>query len=360
MNWNHHLPASLGLATLIGLSLATAGCSNPAKAQVATELAPVAVESAVAEVRAVPRTLSLAGSLRAFREAEVAADQAGRVLATFIERGDAVRLRQPLVRLDSRVAALTTLESRARAQALAAERENAALECQRAEHLFRAQAISRSEYDRMTSSCKVTGHSVEAARARQSITEQAVGDATVRAPFGGRIAERRVTVGEYVVAGTKVATVVDASRLRLELEVPEAASGAIREGQPVEFSVTAFPGLRFRAGVVYIGPVVEKSGREQLVEALVNNEDEKLRPGMFASAELFTGSENLPVIPARALTGSESSRRIFVMQGGRVEERAVLALPAHDGDVPIRKGLSAGERVVLNPAPSLRDGQRVK
>lgn len=343
------------------LSLLGAACSNPAQAQpTPREPPPVAVQSTVAASEAVPKRMTLPGTLRAFQEAEVAADQAGRVLATFVERGDAVRLHQPLARLDSRSASLSNLESHARASALAAEDANAALECQRAEQLFRAEAIARAEYERMSASCAATRHSAEAARARQKITEQAVSDAVVRAPFAGRIAERRVTVGEYVTAGTKVATIVDSSKLRLELEIPESASGAIRPGLAVDFTVAAFPGQEFHGSVVYIGPIVEKKGRDQVVEAVVSNGDEKLRPGMFATSELVLGSESLPVVPERALTGSESSRRLFVIKDGQLEERVVLALPARDGKVPIKRGLSGGERVVVEPSRSLRDGQRVK
>ncbi len=350
----------LALSSLLLGLLGQSACSRPASAQSSGEAPAVAVETAVAKLETLPETLHLPGTLRAYREAEVAADQPGRVISTFIERGDAVKASQSLVRLDSRAARLTNLESSARAAALAAEDENATLECQRAEQLFKASAISRSEYDRMSASCAAARHSVDAARARQKLSEQAVGDSIVRAPFAGRIAERRVTIGEYVVPGTKIATVVDVSKLRLELEVPESATGRIAAGLPVVFSVAAFPERRFTGKIVYIGPVVEKSGRDQVVEALVENPDEKLRPGMFASSELAVGSRQLPVVPERALFGNENARRVFVLNGDRVEERVVLAGEPRAGSVPIVTGLKAAERVVVTPPPGLRDGARVK
>jgi membrane fusion protein (multidrug efflux system) len=353
--------ATLAVLALGALPLSTAGCSSSASAQQTSAEPPaIAVESVVVEARAVPKVLALPGTLRAFQEAEVAADQAGRVVATFIERGDPVRPQAPLVRLDSRAASLSNLESRARASALAAEDKNAAAECQRAEQLFRAAAIARAEYDKMSAGCAATRHSVDAARARQKLAEQAVGDAVIRAPFAGRVAERRVTVGEYVTAGTKVATVVDLSKLRLELEIPESATAAVRSGLAVTFSVAAFPDSTFRGSIVYIGPVVERGDRAQLVEALVENADERLRPGMFATSELELGRETMAVIPLHALAGTESSRRVFVVKAGRLEERVVLALPAETGSVAVKKGLAIGERVVLNPTPALRDGLRVK
>jgi len=351
---------ALALTSLLLGLLGLSACSRPASAQVAEEAAPVAVETAVAKLEALPETLHLPGTLQAYQSAEVAADQPGRVVATFIERGDAVTASQSLVRLDSRAARLTNLESRARAAALAAEDENAALECQRAQQLFAASAIPRSEFDRMSASCAAARHSVDAARARQKLSEQAVGDSIVRAPFAGRIAERRVTIGEYVVPGAKIATVVDVSKLRLELEVPESATGRIAQGLPVVFSVAAFPGRRFTGKIVYIGPVVETSGRDQVVEALVENPDEELRPGMFASSELGVGTRELPVVPERALFGREGARRVFVVQGGRVEERVVLAGDAKSGAVPIVTGIEPGDRVVLSPPSTLRDGARVK
>jgi membrane fusion protein (multidrug efflux system) len=351
---------SLALSSLLLGLFGQSACSRPASAQVSEEAPPVAVETVAARLETLPETLQLPGTLRAYQEAEVAADQPGRVISTFIERGDAVKASQSLVRLDSRAARLTNLESRSQTAALAAQDENAALECQRAEQLLKASAISRSEFDRMSTSCAAARHSASAARARQKLSEQAVGDSIVRAPFAGRIAERRVTIGEYVVPGTKIATVVDLSKLRLELEVPESATGRISEGLPVVFSVAAFPERRFTGKIVYIGPVVERTGRDQLVEAIVENPDEKLRPGMFASSELGIGSKQLPVIPERALFGNENARRVFVVRGDRVEERVVLAGDPKSGVVPILAGVQAAERVVLSPPSTLRDGSRVK
>jgi membrane fusion protein (multidrug efflux system) len=82
---------------------------------------------------------------------------------------------------------------------------------------------------------------------------------------------------------------------------------------------------------------------------------------MFAIAEVVLGQVELPVVPQGSLRDAENgAQRVFVVKDGRVEERLVQTGPAADGFVPIRAGLSSGERIVLSPAPELRDGVAVQ
>jgi multidrug efflux pump subunit AcrA (membrane-fusion protein) len=104
----HRIEIGAGLLSFFAGSLLalTSGCSSQAEAAALPEPAPVAVRTTLVDERPVPRTVVLTGTLLANREADVTSDAAGRVLATFIERGDAVAAGAPLARLDARAAAL--------------------------------------------------------------------------------------------------------------------------------------------------------------------------------------------------------------------------------------------------------------
>jgi len=282
------------------------------------------------------------------------------VIVAPVERGAFVRQGALLAQLDARGAALNRSAAMAEASAARAQRENATLECQRAEKLFAQSAISRAELDRARTSCSSSSSASEAALARQQLAAKVAGDATIRAPFAGMVVERGVDVGEYVSPGQRVATLVEINPLRLELSIPESAASAVREGGHVDFSVRAFGAERFDGKIRYIGPVLRRASHDLVIEALVDNADGRLRPGMFAEAELTIGERKLPHAPKSALRGEAPNTRVFVVVGGVAEERVVLTGAAHGDELSIIQGLRPGERVITRPGEDVRDGVRVR
>ena len=352
--------AALSLGSLLGV-LGT-GCSSPAAAAApAAEVGPIQVDAVVAEARGIPRTLTLTGSLVANRQAEVAADAGGKVVATFAERGDWVEAGAVLARLDSRAAALSQAEASASAAAMRAEERNAKIECERAARLFAADAISRAEFDRSSTSCSTSTHSAAAAQARAGLAAKMLGDAQIRAPFRGVVSERRVTLGDYLGAGKPLLTLVDASTLRLEIAVPESAIAQVAAGRSVAFAVASYPEREFSGRIARLSPNLRPASRDQIVEVAVDNADGTLRPGKFATARLAIGEDQLPVVPGSAVIGQAPSERVFVIsRDSRVEERVVATGARKGATVAILKGVNAGERVVARPGAEVRDGVRVK
>jgi membrane fusion protein, multidrug efflux system len=355
----HTLTSLAALALALAASSVTSACSRASAATKVEAGAPFEVEAGVVASARVPRHLVLTGTLVANQEAEIAADGSGKVVASFVERGDAMRAGAVLMRLDARTQAFQSAEARASTRAMLAEKRTAELDCERAQRLFAANVISRAELDRTSGSCDQNTHSVAASLARADIAAKALSDTVVRAPFDGVVAERTASVGEYVVPGTKVVTLVDTKTLRLELTVPESALAHVREGAAVEFSVAAQPGRRFNGVVQHVGPVVRKNSRDQIIEAVVANDDGALRPGMFALAELSVGEDELPVVPESAIGGSKESPRVFVVNAGRIEERVVLVGEKRDRRAALKKGVRAGETIVTQITPEIRDGARV-
>ncbi len=333
--------------------------SEGALANKAAEAPPVVVKLAAIEQRPMPRFLAVTGSLKAERDTEVAADAAGKVLETFVERGSVVARGDPLVRLDVRTARLG--ETQARAQAHLAE-QNAAFaqqECTRADSLFKSGVIPQAEYDRRKTVCQTGDDSVRAAHAVAALAEKGVNDTLVRAPFAGVVGERFVNVGQYVSPSSRVASVFVIDPLRLELTVPESEVSAVHRNQPVEFRVAAWPDATFAGTVKFLSPNLRAQSRDLVVEAVVPNKDARLKPGMFASVKLDVGEAPVPVVPAAALRRGEVASSVFAVVDGRASERVVELGEPRDGVVPLLSGVKAGEKVVLSPDEKLRDGTRV-
>lgn len=178
-----------------------------------------------------------------------------------------------------------------------------------------------------------------------------------RAPIDGTVIDITGTVGESVESTTALFTVADLRELWAQLDIVEAQLGRIRAGEPVELTVAAAPGRRFRGRVDYIGDVVEEKSRAVHVRVVVPNPDGLLKPGMFARAEVLTDSGNTPdggtppplgiVVSREAVQRVGADDLVFVetapnqFQPTRVKVGTVTAQEAE-----IVSGLREGQRVV--------------
>jgi membrane fusion protein, multidrug efflux system len=368
LNIRSAIPLAASLAptlALLALGLAiipAAGCATSVSKARGNDVGeqPTAVPTVIVSSQPMPRYLMLTGSLVANRSSQVAADGVGRVRETFIERGSIVQAGDVLLQLDVRSAQLSRSEALAQAEASRSQRDRAMRECQRAERLLREGAIGQSEYDRVTGECSSSRWASEAAVTRAEIANKALGDASVRAPFAGMVVERSVSIGEYVRPGTPIAKLVQVDPLRLELTIPESEISRVRAGQSVEFEVTAYPAERFRGTVALVSPSIREDSRDRIVEAMVENPDKRLLPGMFALARIETGRDPKAVVPESALRGQGGKSRVFVVVDGRLEERMVQVGEREGQWIALEKGVRAGDRIARDAAENLRDGLRVE
>lgn len=360
-------PLTVAAVAAVALfSLSAVGCSKPSSASTASSQGPDAgavadarVVTAVVAERPVPRYLSITGQLKSGRETDLAANAAGRVTATRVERGAQVKAGDVLAVLDVRAAALSATEAKAQADTAAATAANAKVECDRTRALVASGALGQAELDRMDGQCRTSALAVGAAQARSQLAAQNVGDGVIRAPFAGVVAERFVDVGEFVRQDTRIVTLVDLSALRLELTIPEASIAAARPGAQVEFSVSGYPDRKFTGALAFVGASVRTTTRDVVAEAKVDATDAVLRPGMFASGRLVSGEEKTPVVPKTSIVTRDNKSTVFVVVAGRLEQRILLLGDPTGEDVSVLRGIAAGENVVVAPSDQLRNGARV-
>lgn len=362
MNVGTAVSGGLFIVTIMAAGGA-AGCKRPTDTSLEADTTPPAAvqTEAVTEVE-VPVTLRLAGSLKGERETDLAANASGRVTATSAERGSQVVPGQVLAQLDVRAASLAANEAKAQAESVRAQQAQAQTDCARYGKLRETGAISDAEYERVAVQCRTLPLSAEAASARASIAAQNVGDGAIRAPFAGVITERYVDVGEYVRQDSRVVTLVSVDPLRLEMSVPEADAARVAEGNEVGFRVAAHQGRRFVGRVRFVSGAIRASTRDLAVEALVENGDRALKPGMFADVELVVGARKLPGVPKAAIFDAGGTPHAFFVVDGRLEERALATAegPGEAATVGVLKGARPGERVAVGDVRTLRNGARVR
>jgi len=392
------------LSGLLALAVLSSSCSGDnsaaatADATSATEASAIAVATATAVERPITRFVEVTGTLTAEEQAEVAAEVSGRVVATPVERGSRVSEGSELVRI-------TDVEVRAQAQEAEAntgqiearlgltdggrfeidrvpEVANAKAAYDLAEADFeRAQMLldrkllpqadfdrnrtqreaARRQYDIARNSAEQQYQSLLAARARLTLAQKALTDTVVRAPFDGLIEQRLVSVGDYVTRGTKVASVIRISPLRVELTVPGQYLSEVAAGRAVTLEVDAFRGRTFTGRIRYVSPVLRTDTRALVVEAVVPNDSGQLKPGLFATAKIEQASETPAVlVPASALINVTGAARVYLIKADDTAEERLVTTGQMLGDlVEITSGLKAGDTVATSNVAQLTDGARV-
>lgn len=345
--------AVLLIASLVACSRKDAGHSTKAP-----PAPPIKVELIAATEAPSPDELVLTGMVAADQRAEVTADTQGKVIAVMIERGQRVKMGDPVVRLDVRSAALSAREAQANLAAARAQKNLAEEECKRAQALLDKGAITRSEYDRQMTQCTSALQQVSAAQARTEMIAKSVADGLVRAPFDGMVADKNVTPGEWVAPGRPLFTLVDDDPLKIELSVPEKSVGAIQQGQRVSLAAVAHPEQAYVATISRIGAEIGRT-RSLIVEATID-QGSGLVPGMFAEAHVKIGEVVRPVLPAEAVVKRGKTWHAFVAVKGELQDRVVHLGPAPaPGTVSILQGIDAGEQVVAKITPEVVDGARI-
>ena len=321
---------------------------------------PVKVESAPAVEIEVPIQLRVTGSLKGLKEAELAANAAGRITKTMVERGDEVKANQVVAQIDTSSASLSLAEARVMVDTSRTQEAINQADCKRTEQLFQSKSISAAEYDNGMAKCKTAPLALKSAEARQSIAAKVIGDGTIRAPFDGIVSERFVDVGEYVQAQSKVIAIAQSTELRLEFTVPEASVADVKIGADASFTVAAYKDKQFHGTVRFVSGAVRASTRDLVVEAIVKNDDKQLFPGMFADVALSTGMRKLPSVPASAVFERLEKKRVMVVKDGRLEERVLQVGPESNGRISVEAGVAVGEPVVTANAAKLTNGARVQ
>ena len=387
-------------APLLALSLLLAGCgdsSSQAAAPAESKPEPVRVETARAEQQEIARFLNVSGTLVAEEQAEVAAEVQGRVVGTPVERGTQVGVGSILVQVaaeeaqaqaqeaDANVAQIQArlgdAESRdfdvdrvPEVAAARASRDLARADFDRAGMLYERKLVSKSEYDARQAQADNAQRQYEtarngaeqqrqalaAARARLALARKAVADTVVRAPFAGVVAERLVSVGDYVTRGTKVATVMRVNPLRVELTVPAQFISAVAVGRPVTLEVDSYPGQSFTGQVRYVSPGVRADSRALVVEAVVPNANGLLKPGLFVTARIEQGKPTPGVlVPAAAVVTTTGTSRVFVVVDNHVEERIITTGQQVGDRVEATSGVTPTDVVAVTNLAKLSDGTEI-
>jgi membrane fusion protein (multidrug efflux system) len=227
--------------------------------------------------------------------------------------------------------------------------------------LYRKQVASQAQLDQAETQLTLARARLAAARAHLGVAERAVRDASVSAPFGGLIARRFVSVGEFVKAGQSLFELVALDPIEVEFHVTEKDSSRVAVYDEVTVRLAPYPDESFRAVVTLVSPTIDSRTRTLRLKANLPNPDARLRPGLFARVDLGVDHRTgVPMIPEEAILYHADGALVFrLVDGNRVQRRLIETGIHLDGAVEVVRGLETGDFVVTRGHMELVDGALV-
>jgi HlyD family secretion protein len=300
-------------------------------------------------------------------EATLSAQRTGKVVELPVEEGDVVKAGTLIARLDLTEESVQTENALAQSKATY---EEAAKNLKRSEDLFNKGMISQQDFDAVRRT-----HDVAKSQYQSSVADAGVKRdySVIRAPFNGVVVKKSTEVGELLLPGKQIVTIVNPDKIYVLATIDEVDVGRLRLDQPVTISVDAFSGEKFSGKIRRISPIVSGGKLETRtadVWIYFNEKQQKIKPGMSADVEILVSTlPSVLSVPSQAVIERDGKKQVFVASGNAIRsgEKAVVKLkPIEIGETnwsftQITKGLAAGEFVITTPeVEGLKDGVKVR
>jgi RND family efflux transporter MFP subunit len=354
------------------------------------------VEVTTATARAMPvigggtSVLDATGYVTARRQATVSAKITGKVRDVRIEEGQHVAEGDVLATLDdsearvdvelrrAQVAAARAQLTEAEATNANAEREYGRQQDMAERKLTSVSALDAARTQAVTSGARVASQTSAVRVAQEALraAEVQLDNTVVRAPFSGVVTVKAAQPGEMISpisAGggsirTGIGTVVDMDSLEIQVDVSESYINRVRPGQRVEAVLNAYPDWRIPASVIAIVPTADRSKATVKVRIALGEKDPRIVPEMgvrvaFLESKPAAGGAPPPrgvLVPAAAIRQDGGKDVLFLLRDGRAERRAVTLGGTLGDERQVQAGVSAGDVVILEAPPTLKDGDTVE
>lgn len=289
------------------------------------------------------------GSISAVQGVKITAEVPGTVEEIKFESGAVVAKGDLLVHLD-------TSTEEAQLRSLEAQVEYAQINLARYQSLRSENTVSQSELDQAATDLKQKQANADAIRAT-------IAKKIICAPFAGKLGIRQINKGEYLEAGKFIVSLQALAPVYADFSLPQQELGRLKPGLTVRVTSDTYPGKQFLATLTAINPELDAATRSIRLQATYANQEELLRPGMFARIEVLLPDEH-PVlaIPATSILSAPYGDSVYVLEkstnaasGLMVRQQFIRTGRAKGDFVSVETGLKPGDRVVTSGIFKLRN-----
>jgi membrane fusion protein (multidrug efflux system) len=298
----------------------------------------------------ITRSVVLPAQVIAFQEATLYAKVSGYLKSIAVDKGDKVAVGAVLARIE--IPELVASRAKQQAELKAAQANYSRLQ----ESLQKAPDLVVPE---MVDQARAR---FEIARASLDQSETLLGYATITAPFSGIITRRAVDPGALIQASSPILGLMDFSKVRLQIAVPEVEASRIIAGQPVLVTTDNLPGMHFDGKVTRFTYALDAASRTMLTEVMLDNPQLALRPGMLVTARMgIEHKESAPLMPVESLVMEKANAFAYTVDGNKAAKHPIK-IGFNDGkNVEVVDGLVSSDAVILDAGKlKLSNGQAVQ
>ena len=307
---------------------------------------PIGVIVAKPRIDSVTITVEAVGTALANEAVTITPKVSGIVDRITFKEGATVKAGQVLAELDATELKANLEEERAMLQ-------QAQRLFDRAQALYQNRAVSKARIDELLAS-------LEAAKARVRANKARLQDYVIRAPFGGRLGLRRVSVGALVNPGIEITTLDDTSRIKVDFRVPESVLSLARPGLPIQAESVTYSEI-FEGVVKTLGSRVDPVTRSIELRTEFANPNNRIKPGMFLTAKIAIDSRTDAVlVPEEALVSQGATHFVYLVRNGKAIRTRVRIGERFIGEVEILEGVVSVDSIVVRGLQKIRDGLSVK
>lgn len=346
------------LILIAALLSACGGKDETASAEAATASSALPVSLATAQLQPMARTVLVSGPVTAYEEMQLGVEITGqRVTALPVDVGQWVKQGQVLLQLDHRTLDSELAQADASLRQAQASQELARMNYERSAKLAAQQLISASSLDELRAARINAEAQTSTARAARDAAKLRRDFADLRAPADGLISKRLVQPGQVVSAGTELLRLIRDGRLEWRAELPESQLADVAVGNTVELP---YAGQVVSGRIRAVTPGVDAQTRTGTIYADLPAPD-PLKPGMYVEGRIVTGDGQALTIPTAAIVQRDGHSYVFSVNDKQQAARhRVRTGQAVNGQTAILEGLKPGDKVVVDGAGFLGEGDRVR
>ncbi len=300
-------------------------------------------------------------------EVTLSAQRTGRVITLPVQEGDIVKKGDLIARLDLTEEEVQTESTLAQSKATYEESQK---NLNRIRDLFEKGMIAQQDLDAAKRAYEVARSQYDAARHDLTVKKNY---SVISAPFDGVISKKYAEVGELLLPGKQIVTIVNPNKIYVLATIDEVDVGRLRLDQPVTITVDAFAGEKFDGTIKRISPIVSGGKLETRtadVWIYFAKKDMRIKPGMSADVEILVATlHNVLSVPSQAVIEREGKKQVYEVIGKNIGPGATAVARLKSVEIgetnwsftQITKGLTPGEFIITTPeAEGLKDGAKVR
>ncbi|MBN1222043.1 MAG: efflux RND transporter periplasmic adaptor subunit [Candidatus Aminicenantes bacterium] len=310
--------------------------------------------------------LFFTGVIEAWQTVNVTPEVGGKIARIYVEEGDSVGKGQLLAELDTRAIQLQVDQAKAALAVAQANYNDAEKNMERMERLRKEKAVSEQQYEKIRLAYDAAEAELQRANAALNLAKYNLDVSILKAPFNGVVASKNAEVGDVInpmmgsfSTTSGVLTLVDYSRVKIQIDVSYEDIVRIHKGQTAYLTVDTFPGKNFEGKVSVVNKAADPVSKKFQVEVTADNPERLLRPNTFGEIMIEVRShEDAIAVPQKAVL---ENSHVFVVNADNTVTKKEVTLGLQNTDlVEVTTGLESGEIVVVEGNYGLADGEKIQ